>query len=169
MSAIAAVKLSSILDRVPARLTTSATVGVDSTLSPEGINPQGVAKWVNRAITTTNPLGVAIGYPALTMSVRPPTKASRVSKVTVKLVLPTLEQTSASTMTGIQPAPTKAYDCTFVGEFMLPERSTLLERDTLFNQVTSLFLRLINANDGTPTDSTGSPLESAVSTLETVY
>jgi hypothetical protein len=169
MSAIAAVKTSSIIDHALARLTTSATVGVDSTLSPEGINPQGVAKWVNRTITTTNPLGVAIGYPALTMSVRPPTKASRISKVTVKLVLPTLEQTSASTMTGIQPAPTKAYDCTFVGEFMLPERSTLLERQTLFSSVASLFARLINASDASPTDATGSPLENAVTTLETVY
>jgi hypothetical protein len=169
MSAIAAVKLSSILDHALARLTSSATIGVDDTLNPDGINPQGVAKWVNRSITTTNPLGVAIGYPALTMSVRPPTKASRVSKVTVKLVLPTLEQTSASTMTGIQPAPTKAYDCTFVGEFMLPERSTLLERQSLFSQVASLFARLINASDASPTDSTGSPLENAVTTLETVY
>jgi hypothetical protein len=169
MSAIAAVKTSSILDFAPARLTTSATVGVDSTLSPEGISPQGVAKWVNRAITATNPSGVAVGYPALTMSVRPPTKASRVYKVTAKLVLPTLEQTSPSTMTGIQPAPTKAYDCTCVMEFMLPERSTLLERQTLFSSVTSLFMRLINANDGNPTDATGSPLEAAVTTYENVY
>lgn len=169
MSAIAAVKVSSILDFAPARLTSSATVGVDSTLSPDGINPQGVAKWVNRSITTPNPLGVAVGYPQLTMSVRPPTKASRVSKVTVKLVLPTLEQTSPSTMTGIQPAPTLAYNCMFVGEFMLPERSTLAERQSLFSQVCSLFMRTINANDGSPTDSTGSPLESAVTTLETVY
>jgi hypothetical protein len=169
MSAIAAVSLSSILDHAPARLTTSATVGVDDVLSPEGISPQGVAKWVNRSITTPNPLGVAIGYPALTMSIRPPTKASRVSKVTVKLVLPTLEQTSPSTMTGIQPAPTKAYDCTCIMEFMLPERSTLAERQSLFSQAASLFVRLINANDGNPTNATGSPLEAAVTTLENVY
>ena len=169
MSAIAAVKLSSLIDHALARLTTSATVGVDDTLSPEGISPQGVAKWVNRSVTTPNPLGVAIGYPALTMSIRPPTKASRVSKVTVKLVLPTLEQTSPSTMTGIQPAPTKAYDCTCIMEFMLPERSTLAERQSLFSQVASLFARTINANDGNPTDATGSPLEAAVTTLENVY
>lgn len=169
MSAIAAVSLSSIIDHAPARLTTSATVGVDDVLSPEGISPQGVAKWVNRSITTPNPLGVAIGYPALTMSIRPPTKASRISKVTVKLVLPTLEVTAPSTMTGIQPAPTKAYDCMCVMEFMLPERSTLAERQSLFSQCASLFARLINANDGTPTNATGSPLEAAVTTLENVY
>lgn len=163
MSAIAAVKLSSIIDHSLARLTTSTTVGVDSTLNPEGINPQGIAAWVDRSG------GIAIGYPRLTVSVRPPTKASRVYKVTAKLVLPTLEQTSPSTMTGIQPAPTKAYDCTCVLEFMLPERSTLAERQKLFSEVASLFARTVNASDGAPSDSTGSPLENAVTTFETVY
>lgn len=163
MSAIAAVKLSGIVDHSLARLTTSATVGVDSTLNPEGFKQTGVARWVDRVG------GIAIGYPVLTMSVRPPTQASRVYKVTMKLVLPTLEQTSPSTATGIQPAPTKAYDCTCVMEFMLPERSTLLERQTLFSRVASLFARTINASDGSPTDSTGSPLENAVTTFEDVY
>jgi hypothetical protein len=163
MSAIAAVKLSSILDHALARLSTSATVGVDSTLSPEGISPQGVASWVDRVG------GIAIGYPRLTMSVRPPTKASRIYKVTAKLVLPTLEQTSPSTSTGIQPAPTKAYDCACVMEFFLPERSTLAERQKLFSEMASLFVRTINANDGAPSDSTGSPLENAVTTFENVY
>lgn len=163
MSAIAAVKLSGIIDHALARLTTSATVGVDSTLNPEGINPLGVASWVDRSG------GIAIGYPRLTMSVRPPQKASRIFKVQAKLVLPTLEQTSPSTATGIQPAPTKAYDCTCVMEFFLPERSTLAERQKLFSQVASLFARTINASDGAPTDSTGVPLENAVTTFETVY
>jgi len=163
MSAIAALKLSGIIDHALARLTTSATVGVDSTMNPEGILPQGIAAYVDRSG------GIAIGYPRFTMSLRPPTKASRVYKVVAKLVLPTLEQTSASTMTGIQPAPTKAYDCTCVLEFMLPERSTLLERQTLFARVASLFARTVNASDGAPTDSTGSPLEVAVTTFENVY
>lgn len=163
MSAIAAVKLSGIINNSLARLTTSATVGVDSTMNPEGINPQGIASWVDRSG------GYAIGYPKLTMSVRPPNKASRVYKVTAKLVLPTLEATSPSTATGIQPAPTKAYDCTCVMEFFLPERSTLLERQTLFSRVQSLFVQTINASDAVPTDSTGAPLEAAVTTFENVY
>nr|QDH86498.1 MAG: hypothetical protein H2RhizoLitter491576_000004 [Leviviridae sp.] len=163
MSALAAVKLSGILDHALARLTTSATVGVDTTLNPEGINPNGISAWVDRSG------GIAIGSPRLTMSVRPPTKASRIYKIQAKLVLPTLEQTSASTSTGIQPAPTKAYDCTCVMEFFLPERSTLAERQKLFSQVASLFARTVNASDGAPTDATGSPLENAVTTYETVY
>lgn len=163
MSAIAAVKLSTLIDHSLARLTTSATVGVDTTLNPEGISPQGIAAWVDRSG------GIAIGYPRLTMSIRPPTKASRVYKVTAKLVQPTLEQTSASTMTGIQPAPTKAYDCLGIMEFFLPERSTLAERTAFFSRVASLFARTVNASDGNPTDSTGSPLETAVTTFENVY
>lgn len=163
MSAIAAVKLSGIIDHALARLTTSATVGVDTTLNPEGINSQGVAAWVDRSG------GIALGYPRFTMSVRPPTKASRIYKVQAKLVLPTLEVTSPSTSTGIQPAPTKAYDNTMVMEFFLPERGTLAERQRLFSLAASLFARLVNANDGAPSDSTGSPLENAVTTLETVY
>lgn len=163
MSAIAAVKLSGILDHTLARLTTSATVGIDSTLNPEEINPQGVAAWVDRSV------GYAIAYPRLTLSLRKPSKASRVYRCTVKLVIPTMETTSASTMTGINPAPTKAYDCTFIGEFFLPERSTLLERQTLFSRAASLFTDLINASDGNPTDVTGSPLKAAVTTFENVY
>lgn len=163
MSAIAAVKVSGKLNHALARLTTDAAVGVDSTLNPEGINPLGIASWVDRSG------GIAIGMPRLTMSVRPPTKASRVYKVTAKLVLPTLEQTSASTMTGIQPAPTKAYDCSCIMEFFLPERSTQLERETLFSRAASLFADLINASDGVPTDATGSPLKAAVTTFENVY
>jgi len=163
MSAIAAVKVSGILDHALARLTTSTTVGVDATYGPEGINPQGVAAWVDRSG------GIAIGYPRLTMSVRPPTKASRVFKVTAKLVLPTLEQTSPSTSSGIQPAPTKAYDCACVMAFFLPERSTLAERQKLFSQVASLFARTVNASDGSPTDATGTPLEVAITTFENVF
>jgi hypothetical protein len=54
-------------------------------------------------------------------------------------------------------------------EFFLPERSTLAERQKLFSEMASLFVRTINANDGAPSDSTGSPLENAVTTFENVY
>lgn len=163
MAQMAVVKLSSIIDHALARLSTSATVGVDTTLSPEGVIQPGVTRWVDRTG------GIAIGYPVMTMSVRPPTKVSRVYKVIVKILQPTLEQTSPSTATGIQPAPTLAYVCTYIGEWMLPERSTLLERQQLFSRVASLYARTINASDGAPTDVTGSPLEAAVTTFEPVF
>jgi len=161
MPAIAAIKTSSILG--PTEITTSATVGVDKTFDPEGFNLPGVAKWVDRSG------GIAIGSPAMTLSVRSPTKGSRMYKVTAKLVLPTLEQTSASTATGIQPAPTKAYDCTAIMEFMLPERSTLAERNALLSHVRSLFLTTITASDAVPSDLTGSPLIAAVANFDPPY
>lgn len=168
MSAIAPIKGSSLLGTVVR--STSATVGVDKTFDPEGFVTPGVARWVDRAIDATyNPLGVAIGYPAFTLAVRKPTKTSRLYRVTAKVALPTLEQTSASTATGIQPAPTLAYTCQCVMEFMLPERSTALERARLFSYVRSFFATTINASDDVPTDATGSPLIAAVNSFESPY
>jgi len=163
MAAIAPVLVSTLIDFAQAVKTTDAAAAATATMAPEGFKQQGVAKWVNRSG------GIAIGYSALTMSVRPPTQASRVYKVTAKLVIPTLEQTSPSTATGIQPAPTKAYDCTCVMEFMLPERSTLAERTTLLSCVAGMFFDQIQASDGSPISNTGSPLKPAVLNFEDVY
>lgn len=85
----------------------------------------GVAKWEDRSG------GIALGYPAVTFSMRRPTKGSRNFKVTAKVQLPVLEVTSPSTSSGIQPAPTKAYDCFATVEFTVPERSTQLDRNNL--------------------------------------
>lgn len=165
MSAIASIKLSSILTRT--LKTASATIGIDVTslgspgnLDPEGFTPTGIAKWVDRSC------GISIGFPYLTLSCRAPTKTSRITRVQMKYVSPTLEVTSPSTSTGIQPAPTKAYDCTFNGEFLIPERATLAERQAFYSRVLSLFADTINASDDNPTDSTGSPVYGAVVTLD---
>lgn len=162
MAAIAPV-LVTVIPNVASLPTTDAATAQTGSFSPEGFKQPGVTKWVNRAP------GIALGMPSLTMSVRPPTQASRVYKVTAKLVIPTLEQTSPSTATGIQPAPTKAYDCTFVGEFMLPERSTLTERQNLLSCVAGMFFDQIQASDGSPIGNTGSPLKAAVLNFEDVY
>lgn len=161
MSAIASIKIASALDNVVK--TTSATVGVNRTLDPEGFQLPGVARWVDRSG------GIAIGFPALTLSVRAPTKASRVYKVTAKFSIPTLEQTSPSTATGIQPQPTKAYDCTGIMEFLLPERSTLAERTAFFSNIASLFATTITASDADPSDATGSPLSAAILNFDPPY
>jgi len=161
MSAIAQIKTSGILTSV--LTSNSATVGVDRTFDPQGFVLPGVARWVDRSG------GIAIGYPTITMSNRLPTKTSRLNKVVLKVVAPTLEVTAPSTASGIQPAPTKAYDCTFVGEFILPERSTSAERFALLNMVRSLLFVTINASDGSPTDATGSPVVDAVGQLDSPY
>lgn len=160
MPAIASIKTSSLVS--PTESTTSATVSVDKTFDPEGFVAPGVARWVDRSG------GVPAGYPALTLSVRPPNKASRVFRVTAKLALPTLE-TVGNAYNGITPGPQKAYDVVFIGEFLLPERSTLAERQALFSHVRSLFATTIQANDASPSDSTGSPLLAAVTNFDGPY
>jgi hypothetical protein len=168
MSAIAAIKLSSILS--PTENTTSATVGVDKTFDPEGPLVPGVYRWVDRAIDATwNPLGVALLYPVVTLSVRRPSKASRIYRITAKLYLPTGDVTSPSTATGIQPQPSIAYACQCVMEFMVPERSSAVERARLFSYARSLMATTIQANDAVPTDLTGSPLVAAVNSFEQPY
>lgn len=98
---------------------------VNHTFAPVGKDSAGVAKWVDRIG------GIAIGYPTITMSVSEPNKSTRAFKVTRKVVLPVLEVTSPSTSTGIQPAPTKAYDLIATTTYSLPERSTLEQRQDL--------------------------------------
>jgi len=98
---------------------------VNHTFSPVKVDAAGIAKWVDRSG------GIALGYPTITMSVKEPSKGSRNFKVTRKLVIPVLEVTSPSTTTGIQPAPTLAYNMIQNVEWVLPERSTLAQRSDL--------------------------------------
>jgi len=58
--------------------------------------------------------------------------------VSVKLVTPILEQTSPSTSTGIQPAPTVAYNCIGKLELVLPDRSTIQNRKDLLAMMRDL-------------------------------
>lgn len=84
--------------------------------------------------------GIAIGFPLIVVRFKRPTAPvngsasapnSRVYRVQSNVVFPVLEVTSASTGTGIQPAPTVAYVCRHNGEWILPERSTLQNRKNL--------------------------------------
>jgi hypothetical protein len=136
---------------------------VDKTFDPEGIDTKGVARWVDRSG------GYAVGYPSISLSVRKPTQASRMYKVMHKHVLPIMDITSPSTGSGIQPAPSKAYELTFVGEWILPERCTLADRTSFYNQVHSYFCTTINASDDLPTDSTGSGLSAAILNYDPAY
>jgi hypothetical protein len=106
-------------------LTDAAGTPVNHTFGPVNVDPQGVAHWADRSG------GIALGFPTANFSLRPPNKQTRNYKLTLKVVTPVLEVTSPSTSTGIQPAPTKAYDLTAVVEMVLPERSTLQQRKDL--------------------------------------
>lgn len=103
-----------------------ATTPVAHSFTPTDVQ-SGLATWHDRSG------GVVVGFPRITAQLKLPTSNSvdgknQNARVQVKVVMPVLEQTSASTGTGIQPAPTKGYDMTFNGEFVLPVRSTLQDR-----------------------------------------
>ena len=120
------------------------------TFAPVNIDQAGVARWADRSG------GVALGFPVISFSLRAPTKTSRSYKLTAKVVTPVLEVTSPSTSTGIQPAPTKAYDITFNVEATLPERSTLQQRKDAY-----AFLKNFLAN--------ATVMQAAVENFESVY
>jgi hypothetical protein len=107
-------------------LNDGATTPVAHSFAPVNIDKNGVAWFADRSG------GIALGYPTISYFMRSPTKESRVYKLTTKVVTPILEVTSPSTSSGIQPAPTKAYDIIFNIEAVLPERSTLQERKNAF-------------------------------------
>jgi hypothetical protein len=162
MPGIASIKTSSILEHVCK--TTDAAIGVNKTFDPEGFLAPGVAKWVDRSG------GYAVGFPSMTLQVRPPTKnGGRVYKVMMKLDVPTMDITAPTTVTGIQPAPSKAYSCVAILDLLLPERSSLAERTALFSLLKSFFEDTITASDGAPTDATGSPLKAAVLNFDAPY
>lgn len=117
-----------------------AATPVAHTFNPVNIDSAGVARWADRSG------GIALGFPTLSYSLRSPTKDSRNYKIIAKVVTPVLEVTSPSTQTGIQPAPTKAYDLICNVEFVLPERSTLQERKNLFAYVKNALAQSIFTN-----------------------
>lgn len=104
---------------------------VNHTFSPVGINADGVATWKDRSS------GIPLGYNTLTASLRQPSQngGSKNYKVQLKLALPVMEVTSPSTSSGIQPAPTKAYESMAVVEFVLPERTSLQNRIDLLTML----------------------------------
>lgn len=107
------------MERAPITVVDGApgTPGVH-TFNPNG-EEKGIHLFENRAG------GIPIGNERLTMSITAPTDRTRgLYVVTIKMWSPTLEQTSASTATGIQPAPTVAYTTTTEFTFKLPARST---------------------------------------------
>jgi hypothetical protein len=106
-------------------LNDGAAAPVAHTFNPAPDIMTNLARWVDRSG------GIALGYPAITMSMRNPTKVSRAYKVTLKVVTPVLEVTSPTTTTGIQPGPTLSYNLICNCEFVLPERSSLQQRKDL--------------------------------------
>lgn len=102
-------------------LADAATTPVNHTFAPETIDGT-IAKYADRST------GIPVGYNTLWMDVRPLKGQNGIWKLDVTLIAPVLEQTSPSTATGIQPAPTVAYYSTFKGSYMYHSRSALQNR-----------------------------------------
>lgn len=102
-----------------------ATTPVARTFTPVKIDSEQIAKYQDKSG------GIPVGYPTITLQVREPNKQSKAYRVVSKVVLPVLEQTSPSTATGIQPAPTVAYNLIASVDMVLPERCVLQDRKHL--------------------------------------
>lgn len=72
--------------------------------------------------------GIPVGYPVIWLDAREPKKGATLWKCSMAIMVPTLEQTSPSTASGIQPAPTVAYFHTTKIDWLFPVRGTLQER-----------------------------------------
>ncbi len=92
-----------------------------------------VIMYVDRTVT-----GVVAGQNRLSVEQRASTRQTQATKVEWKLETPILEQTSPSTSSGIQPAPTVAYTPMAKLSFVLPDRCTLQERKDLLAQLRDL-------------------------------
>lgn len=133
---------------------------VAHTFNPAGPDENGVSFLYDRSG------GIAVGFPELSINLRQPqrirsnsntkqTSSDRVFRATVVVRVPTLDVTSPATGTGIQPAPSKAYDTVVKMEFLLPERTTLQNRKDILAYAKNI---LANSN-----------VVSVVQDLESIY
>jgi len=165
MAAIAPIYVNSLLvgdEAVMAltALTNSATVATDGSMTPVGNNTPGVAKWQDQRS------GIAAAFPTFTFSLRAPTKTSRVYRSQAKFVYPVLESNLGPSASGITPGPTKAYECIWNSEFIIPERATTADKQVLLSYVIGLMVKELKASDLSPVQATGSPIYPAVRNLE---
>lgn len=120
-------------------LTDAATTPVNHVFSP--ITKKGeVLFWVDRTATS-----VPIGQDQLSLLQRVPGKQSKSYKFSWKLNKKTLEQTSPSTSTGVQPQPTLAFENVLALDIVCHERSSLQERKDLLTQGRDLINEAIMA------------------------
>lgn len=113
-------------------LADAAGTPVNHTFKPSGIDTKGTYWWTDRSQSNT------IGYWRISCEFKepPPAQAGqnssdRTYRVRIGLHEPVLETLSNSTVSGITPAPTVAYIPRSFTEYVLSERSTLLERQHL--------------------------------------
>lgn len=112
---------------------------VTHTFVPVGRDANGVFWYDDQSATNV------IGYWRISVDVKRPGNAAagessnnRTFRVKVGLHEPALETVSNNTASGIAPAPTVAYTCRCITEFILPERSTSQNRKDLRKMIGTL-------------------------------
>lgn len=105
-------------------LTDAASTPVNRTYVLVSSNPD-IAIWKD---FTTNG-GYPVGAGVASVSVKE--NNNGVTRVTGKLVLPTLESAAGDDSNGFTPPPTKAFECIGSFEFVLPNRASLQNRKDL--------------------------------------
>lgn len=105
---------------------------VNHTFTPIGKDEKEVFWFVDQSSSN------AIGYWKISVEISQPktprpgeSSAQRVYRARIGLHEPVLENVSNSTVSGIAPAPTVAYIPRSFHEFVLPERSALLDRKNI--------------------------------------
>lgn len=111
---------------------------VAHTFSPSGPSKNNMFTFADRVG------GIAIGYPVIKFGMMEPapnamvSNANRIFRLPISIAVPTMETTSPTTGTGIQPAPTVAYVNRCNMEFLMPERGLLANRRDLRSYVQNL-------------------------------
>jgi len=92
-----------------------------------------VSRWQERTAA------YSIGYSDLILVSRPAMGGNALQTMSLRLVMPTLDVTSPATGTGIQPAPSVAYNTEVKVEAKLPTRGTEAERWEIHARSVSAF------------------------------
>lgn len=104
------------------------------TFAPRSEDPSNVWNHADPSSVASigdNVLKSSLKFPTGGASAGKQSSAERVVRAQLSLALPILESTSASTGSGIAPAPTVAYVCRANVEYIIPERCTLQDRKNL--------------------------------------
>lgn len=111
----------------------AATTPVTHTFKPNGKDEKGVQWFVDRSQAN------AVGFWRISIEVKQPsaprageTSDQRVYRVRIGLHEPILANITNSTVTGVLPAPQVAYIPRSFIEYLMPERTVLLDRANLF-------------------------------------
>lgn len=114
----------------PVNHTFSANGVVHSQQGPDTLSR---AEYVDRSATS------AIGYWKIMLDYKQ-RNSDGTFKVAAHLMLPTLENVSNSTISGIAPAPTVAYVTAVKVEATMPQRTSLLDRQNVRKMIANLML-----------------------------